>query len=165
MKKVINVYKHPYMWEVEFTFGTIEEMVSNRASVRGMCRGFDKSGKPFKYFHLNIGGSFNREMDKTNRAPLVQLGVEILVGRNIDYWREVNINDIQSVKFIQSCNWEGIYGYREEWDKFIEQGLFPVNANWNGKTYIKRYILNGKDKNGIPIIAGERYELVESYVY
>ena len=127
-KKKIRVYKHPYMWEVDFTFGTLEQMIENRESVTGQYT---------SSFHLYFGGSFNKEMNSTNRAPLVLVGAEIGVNKRTDYWREVDVTDISSVKCIQSCMWEGTYFFLEELNEFIKQGLYPINVDWNGVTYIE----------------------------
>ena len=163
--ETVRVYKHPYMWEVKFTFGTLEEMIKNRASVAGCGFGYDDNGVGSTLFHLYFGGSFNKEMNSTSRAPLAHLGVEICVGKRVDYWREVEVADILSVECIQSCNWEGVYAYRKKWDEYIKKGLYPIKADWDGKTYIKRGIYKGKDKNGIPVWVGDRYELTDTYRY
>lgn len=148
-KKVIEVYKNPYMFRVEVDFGTFEEMVANRYRFQTLNGG-----------QLFIGGSFNEKMNETSRAPLIELAVEF----SFDTYKwdengELHFEGMSSPKGIRYSRWEGTYCYWSSlFDEEMRQGLFPVKANWDGVTYIKRgeYVNN----KYVP-----RYERTKTYVY
>ena len=144
MKKIIEVRKHPYMWKVEVTFGTLQEML-------------DKSLNVMSSSEIEIGGSFNISMDSTKRAALICLGCKI--SPSPDRYRFPNVEDIKEVKGICSSPWEGVYWYVDYFDEFIGKGLYPINADWDGKTYIERGYY---DKNHRWV---EYYELTDTYRY
>ena len=147
-KKTIEFLHHPYMWKVEIEFGTFEEMMENRYDYQTW-----NGGQVF------LGGTFNEKMDSTNRAALVQIGVEFdfdTYERNNGHLR---FNNVSSPKGISYSRWEGTYCYyKSMFDKEMEQGLFPVRANWNGETYIEKgdYV-NGKY---VPM-----YKKIDTYRY
>ena len=64
-RKIIEVKKHPYMWKVQVTFGTLEDMLKNR------YRWQEWNG-----IQVFVGGTFNEKMNETSRASLVELAVE-----------------------------------------------------------------------------------------
>ena len=147
--KTIEVYKHPYMWKVEVTFGTLEEMLENA------YRWVRWDG-----IEVSIGGTFNKKMDGTRRAPLVQIAVQL----DVEEYRADNgtlkVNGIKSAKGIRKNPWEGTYCYSEGlFDDMLEQGLYPVIANWDGKTYIRRGRLNKNNE------WESWYELTDTYRY
>lgn len=37
-RKIIEVKKHPYMWKVQVTFGTLEDMLKKQIQMAGMER-------------------------------------------------------------------------------------------------------------------------------
>lgn len=151
-KKIIEVCKHPYMWKVEVTFGTLEEMLENQLNVL--------SSK-----EIEIGGSFNKRINEEcgRRAALINIGVEISPSPSLH--RFPKAEEIKEVNGICMCPWDGVYWYVDYFDEYIKRGLYPVKADWDGNTYIKRGIYNGKDKNGIPIWVGDRYELTDTFRY
>ena len=121
--KTIRVYKHPYMWEVQVEFGTLQEML-------------DKSPNVIHYHEMALGGSFNKKMNSTNRAPLIQIGLEVTPCP--EFCRKPKAENITEVKGICMCSWEGAYWYIDSFDDEIKKGLYPISADWNGKTYIER---------------------------
>ena len=148
-KKVIEVYKHPYMFKVEVEFGTFDEMVANRYRFQKWNGG-----------QLFIGGSFNEKMNNTSRASFIELAVEF----SFDTYKrdengELHFGGVSSPEGIRYSCWEGTYCYCPSWfDEEMKQGLFPVKANWDGVTYIERgeYVNN----KYVP-----RYERTKTYVY
>ena len=149
MKKVIEVYKHPYMFKVEVELGTFDEMVANEYRYQTWNGG-----------QLFIGGSFNEKMNKTSRAPWIELAVEFDFDTyDRDENGKLHFNNVSSPKGISYSRWEGTYCYYPSlFDEEMKQGLFPVKADWNGVTYIERgdYV-NGKY---VP-----RYERTDTYRY
>ena len=79
---------------------------------------------------------------------------------NRDKNGELHFKGVSSPKGIRYSCWEGTYCYCPSWfDEEMKQGLFPVKANWDGKTYIER----GKyDKDGKYVT---HYELTDTYRY
>lgn len=157
MKKTIEFRKHPYMWKVEIEFGTFEEMVANMYRYQTW-----NGGQVF------IGGSFNEKMnDSGRRAPLVEIAVEF----DFDYFKEdenkkYQFFGVKSPKGISYSRWEGAYSYyRSLFDEEMGNGLFPVRADWDGKTYIERWKYKGKDKYGVPIPDKSYYELTDTFRY
>ena len=148
-KKVIEVYKHPYMFKVEVDFGTFEEMVANRYRFKKWNGG-----------QLFIGGSFNEKMNNTSRASFIELAVEF----SFDTYKrdengELHFGGVSSPEGIRYSRWEGTYCYCPSWfDEEMKQGLFPIKANWDGVTYIER----GDYVNGRYV---PRYERTKTYVY
>lgn len=147
-KKTIEFYKHPYMWKVEIEFGTFEEMIANRHGYQTW-----NGGQVF------IGGTFNEKMDSTNRAALVQIGVEF----DFDIYERSNgqlrFNNVSSPKGISYSRWEGTYCYYSSmFNEEMKQGLFPVRANWNGETYIEK----GEYVNGRYV---PKYKKTDTYRY
>ncbi len=125
--KTIEVYKHPYMWKVDVVFGTIQEMLDN-AHYKEAWNGYQ----------ISIGGMFNKKMDCGRRSPLVQLAVEIPRDGYIVENRKIKLNGAGSPKGIIKSEWEGVYWYCESlFDDMLEKGLYPVRADWDGKTYIE----------------------------
>ena len=126
--KTIEVYKHPYMWKVNVEFGTLEDMLKN-------CYRWVR----WDGLEVSIGGSFNRRMDSGSRAALVQIGVQL----DVDTYRvedgTLKVSGVKSAKGIRKIPWEGVYSYCESlFDTMMEQGLYPVRADWDGKTFIER---------------------------
>lgn len=147
--KTIEVFKHPYKWEVEVEFGTIEEMLKNCHRV-GAWDGIE----------VLVGGSFNKKMDSGSRAPLCQVGVQLDVETYGTENGVFSVSGVKSAKGIRKNSWEGTYCYNKSlFDSMLEQGLYPVRANWDGKTYIERGKLD-KDGNW-----KSWYELTDRYVY
>lgn len=125
--KTIEVRKHPYMWKMQVEFGTLEDMLKNR---------YD--WKRWHGIEVSIGGSFNKKMDSGRRAPLVQVAVQFDVNSYRTENGELVLNGIKSAKSIRKSPWEGTYCYYESlFDDMMKQGLFPVRADWDGKTYIE----------------------------
>lgn len=114
------------MWHVTITWGSLEQM-------REKCK---QSGNGT----LCCAGSFNEKFNSTSRAALVQIGVR----ERYD----------GSYKGVQECPWEGVYWYISVFDEQISQGLFPIKADWDGKTYIQRW---SQDK--------PYYQLTDTYRY
>jgi hypothetical protein len=138
--KTIEVRKHPYMFKVEVKFGTLQEMLDN-AHYKVNWNGYQ----------ISIGGTFNKKLDSTRRSPLVQLAVEIPRDGYIVENRRIKLNGTGSPKGIIKSEWEGVYWYCESlFDDMLEKGLFPVRADWDGKTYIERE---------------DGYELTDGYYY
>lgn len=148
-KKIIEVCKHPYMFKVEVTFGTFDEMVEKRYNYQSW-----NGGQVF------IGGSFNRRMNDTSRAALVELGVEFdFKSFTTDEDKKLHFIGVESPKGIRYSRWEGTYCYYPSlFDEEMKQGLFPINADWDGVTYIERggYV-NGRYT--------PRYERTDTYRY
>lgn len=140
MQKTIRIYKHPFAFDVKVTFGTLEEM---KANSRYDCWS--------NLYELRC--DFNKDIAKRcgRRAAFIAIGCK----NTENGWTGVSIS-----------HWEGTYGFREEWfeDEF-KQGLFPIAAEWDGKTYIERSKYSGKDKNGVPIVCGTYYEQVDTFRY
>ena len=137
------------MFKVEVEFGTLDEMLANRYRYQ-----IWNGGQVF------IGGTFNEKMNETSRASLIEMAVEF----DFDTYTmnengELHFNGVSSPKGIRYSRWEGTYCYYPSWfDEEMKQGLFPIKANWDGVTYIKRgdYV-NGKY---VP-----RYEKTDTYRY
>lgn len=147
--KTIEVFKHPYKWEVEVEFGTIEEMLKNCHRV-GAWDGIE----------VLVGGSFNERMDSGRRAPLCQVGVQLDVETYGSENGVFSVSGVKSAKGIRKNPREGTYCYNKSlFDSMLEQGFYPVRANWDGKTYIERGKLD-KDGNW-----KSWYELTDRYVY
>ena len=126
-----QIYKHPYMWNVEITWGTKDEMLKNKIPTSHVWKN-----------QVIIGGSFNKEMRNGSRAALVLIGVEL----------HDNNNDAS----IQYCPWEGTYHYLDGlFDKNLEQGIYPISLDWDGKTYIVDKYVNGV----------QTYRLTDTYRY
>lgn len=152
MKKTIELYKHPYMWKVEVTFGSLKEMLDNAQNM-------------IPSNEVELGGSFNKRMweESGRRAPLINIGVKI--SPNPELHRFPKADDITDVKGIGICHWEGVYWEISCFDEEIRNGLYPVKADWDGKTYIQDCTYKGKDKNGIPIVDKTYYRLTDTYRY
>lgn len=148
-KKIIEVGKHPYMWKVEVTFGTLDEMIKNA------YRKQSRNG-----LQVFIGGSFNEGMNDTGRrASLFELAVEIDYDTYSCKDGVLKLNGVKSASAIGYSCWEGVYWYCDYFEGELKQGLYPIKANWDGKTYIKR----GKyDKNGKYVY---HYELTDTFRY
>ena len=126
-KKRIEVKKHPYKWYVDVTFGTKEEMVANFMDGESHCE-------------LDLGGSFNEAMwnYSRKRMPLITLGVKL--SPHFDKYRPIIPELIDGVKGIGSSHWEGVYWELDCFDEEVGKGLYPVKADWDGKTYeVSRY--------------------------
>lgn len=119
--KTVEIYKHPYMWKVQIKFGTLQEMLDN-------------SPTRIHYGEMALGGSFNKQMDSGNRAALIQIGLEIQP--TPERLHKPNAKDITEVKGICMSNWEGTYWYIDAFDEELKNGLYPISADWDGKTYI-----------------------------
>ena len=147
--KTIEVFKHPYKWNVQVEFGTFEDMLKNAYC----CKRWDG-------MEISVGGTFNKQMDSTRRSPLVQIAVQV----QYDTYRVDNgilkLNGVTDAKGIRTCPWEGTYCYCESlFDDMIAKGLYPVRADWDGKTYIERGKY-GKDNRW-----ESWYELTDTYRY
>lgn len=154
-RKIIEVKKHPYMWKVQVTFGTLENMLKNRYR-----------WKEWNGIQVFVGGTFNEKMNETSRASLVELAVEF----NVESFKcekgILSLNGIKTAKSIRYSCWEGTYCYIPSlFDEMMKKGLYPISADWDGNTYIERWICNGKDKNGVPIPSKPYYELTKHFVY
>ena len=150
MEKTIQIYKHPYMWNVVVKFGTLQEMLNNSLN--------DIASR-----EIVIGGSFNGKMNGTRRAALINIGVEI--SPSPDHCRFPKAEDVKEVKGICSSPWEGVYWYENFFNDELKQGLYPINADWDGKTYIERWTYKGENKAGVPIPDKKYYELTDTYRY
>lgn len=66
MEKIVEIYKHPYMWKVKVSFGTLKEMLANQQNEMASSE-------------IELGGSFNKRMweESGRRAPLINIGVRI----------------------------------------------------------------------------------------
>ena len=147
--KTIEVFNHPYKWNVQVEFGTLEDMLKNA-----------KHWVRWDGMEVSIGGSFNKKMDSTRRAPLVQIAVQIDYDTYSVDNGTLKLNGVKSAKGIKKCPWEGVYCYcKDYFDDMLEQGLYPVRADWDGKTYIERgdYDENHRWKSW--------YELTDTYRY
>ena len=60
VRKIIEVKRHPYMWKVQVTFGTLEDMLKNRYR-----------WQKWNGIQVFVGGTFNEKMNETIRASLV----------------------------------------------------------------------------------------------
>lgn len=155
VRKIIEVKKHPYMWKVQVTFGTLEDMLKNRYK-----------WQKWNGIQVFVGGTFNEKMNETSRASLVELAVEFDVESFKCEKGILSINGIKSAKSIRYSCWEGTYCYSPSlFDEMMEKGLYPISADWDGNTYIERWSCSVKDKNGVPIPSKPHYELTEHYVY
>lgn len=126
--KTIEVYKHPYMWKVNVEFGTLEDMLEN-------CYHWVN----WDGLEVSIGGSFNRRMNSGRRAALVQIAVQLIVDTYSTEDGTLKVSGVKSARGIRKNPWEGTYCYNESlFDSMIEQGLYPVRADWDGKTFIER---------------------------
>lgn len=126
--KTIEVYKHPYMWKVNIEFGTLDEMLKN-------CYRWVR----WHGLEVSIGGSFNKRMDSSSRAALVQIAVQLDVDSYSTEGGTLKVSGVKSARGIRKNPWEGTYCYYESlFDSMMEQGLYPVRADWDGKTYIER---------------------------
>jgi hypothetical protein len=56
-----------------------------------------------------------------------------------------------------------VYWKCSYFDEQLKKGLWPVSADWDGKTYIERWRYKGKDKNGIPIADKPYYEQTDTF--
>ena len=149
VRKTIEVFKHPYKWEVEVEFGTIEEMLKN-------CHNW----VVWDGIEVLVGGSFNEKMDSGRRAPLCQVGVQLDVETYATENGVFSVSGVKSAKGIRKCPWEGTYCYSKSlFDDMIAKGLYPVRADWDGKTYIERGKY-GKDNRW-----ESWYELTDTYRY
>ena len=147
--RTIKVCKHPYMWEVDVEFGTLEQMLENAYH-----------WQTWHGFEVCIGGTFNKGMDKTRRSPLVQLAVQVQYDTYGGDNGKLKLKGVRSPKGIVKSPWEGVYWYCESlFDDMLEKGLYPIRADWDGKTYIERgeYGKNGRWET--------RYELTDTYLY
>lgn len=145
MKKTIEIKKHPYMFKVDVTFGSFDEMVYNRYRYQSW-----NGGQVF------IGGTFNEQMNKTSRASLVEVAVEFDYESFKKDKDDLHFFGVKEAKGIRYSCWEGTYCYYPElFDEEMKRGLFPVRADWDGKTYIERW-----DKK-----RGYHYELTDTYRY
>ena len=125
--KTIEVCKHPYKWNIQVEFGSLEDMLK-----------YCKYWKRWNGIEVSIGGSFNEKMDLGRRAPLVQVAVQLDVDSYGSVDGALTINGLNSAKSIRKNPYEGTYCYYESlFDDMMKQGLFPVRADWDGKTYIQ----------------------------
>ena len=150
-RKTVRVTKHPYMWEVSVEFGTLQEMLDNANDITGG--------------EIEIGGSFNKRMwsESGRRAALITIGMKVYP--TPDRYRFPKADEIKEAEGICSSPWEGVYWRISDFDEELKQGLYPVSANWDGKTYIQRWKTKGRDKNGVPIPGRPYYELTDTYRY
>lgn len=141
MEKIITtsaVYKHPYKWDVEITWGTKEEML--------LANGYEKFED-----NIEIGGSFNKAMwDAGGRqAPLVIIAL----------YKKGDTED--TYVGVKRLPWEGCRCFLKGEmgiDENIKNGIYPVKIDWDGKTYIERWREKGKTSECY-------YELVDCWRY
>ncbi len=117
------------MWKVQVTFGTLEDMLKNAYRWQEWCG-----------MQVFVGGTFNEKMNKGSRASLVELAVEFDIESFSRQNGVLSLNGIKSAKGIRYSCWEGTYCYYKSlFDEEIKSGLYPVSADWDGKTYIERW--------------------------
>jgi len=151
MKKTIRVYRHPYAFDLDVEFGTFDEMLSSAYS-QGAWDGYQ----------VKVGGSFNKKMDETSRAAFFQVGVQLKTKKDdkTNYMhmpkKHLTEDDVISAKAIGISPWEGTYWESGWCSEELKSGLFPVRADWDGKTLIERW----DTKKSKPY-----YELTGTYRY
>lgn len=146
----IRIYRHPYAFDLDVTFGSFDEMIRNAKR----CEDWDG-------YQIHLGGSFNRKIEEIGgrRASYLEIGV------SLDVIGKVSEENVVSAKTICFSHWDGVYWYSEYFDEYMKKGLYPVSADWNGKTYIKEWTYKGKDKHGIPIADKPYYVENDGFVY
>lgn len=149
VEKEIEVKHHPYMWKVRVTFGTLEEMLKN-----------NYRWQKWNGIQIFVGGSFNEKMNDYSRASLVELAVELDVESYRCEKGNLTINGLKSAKSIRYSRYEGTYCYDTSFfDEMMKKGLYPISADWDGKTYIERCRDKGKGKYEY------YYELTKHFIY
>ena len=149
VEKEIEVKHHPYMWKVRVTFGTLEEMLKN-----------NYRWQKWNGIQIFVGGSFNEKMNDRSRASLIELAVELDVESYRCEKGNLTINGLKSAKGISYSSYEGTYCYAKHFfDEMMEKGLYPISADWDGKTYIERCRDKGKGKYEY------YYELTKHFIY
>ena len=149
MKKTIRVYRHPYAFDLDVEFGTFDEMIKSAYS-QGAWDGYQ----------VKVGGSFNKKMDNTSRAAFLQIGVQLKTKKcgDMNYMSMPKVHltedDVASAMGIMISPWEGTYWESGWCSEELKSGLFPVRADWDGKTLIER------TKKSKPY-----YELTDTYRY
>lgn len=125
-KKTIQIGKHPYAFNIDVTFGSFEEMLANA-----------KYKSHWDGYQIDLGGSFNRMIEEQcgRRASFLSIGVQLELK---DDNKPVTLDNVESAYAISQCRWEGVYWKCSYFDDEIKRGLFPIKADWNGRTYIER---------------------------
>lgn len=150
MIKKIEVFKHPYKWEIEVTFGSLQDLLDNALN--------DLTSSD-----IRIGGSFNNKMRTLRNAALFQIGVRLEVVPSVKDlfpgrpWPKAD--EIASVKGLAMSPWEGECWYINTFDPYLVKGLYPVKADWDGRTFIESGHF-GPDKKYI-----EEYKLTDTWRY
>lgn len=150
LRETIQIKKHPYMFEGQVTYGTLSEF----------CEQYENQlSKNEKTVRMFLDGNFNKKIsdDCGRAAAFIGIGVEITRNNNFD---------IINVMGLRYTPYEG--GYSEvDWfsKKWKDDGLLPISVDWDGCTYIEKYKYSGKDKNGIPKIAGTYWKRVPTFRY
>ena len=153
IKKTIRIFKHPYAFDINVTFGTFEQMIENAVN---------------KYrwdgYQIAIGGDFNKEISKRcgRRASFLEIGVQLELKESR---ASVTLDNVEKAYAICQCRWEGVYWKCSYFDEDIKNGLYPVTADWNGKTYIERWTYKGYNKYGVPIVGEKYYEQTDTFRY
>lgn len=149
--ETIQIGMHPYAFNIDVKFGTFDEMIKNA-----------KSLAYWDGYQIHLGGNFNTKMEKEcgRRASFLEIGVHLELK---DYDKPVTEDNVESASAVSFCHWEGVYWKCSYFDEQFKKGLWPVSADWDGKTYIERWRYKGKDKNGIPIADKPYYERTDTF--
>ena len=139
MKKSFMFGIHQYAFEVEVEFGSFEDLE------KAVLKSKDRRYNGHKYV-IEVPGSFNEKMNQSGRrAPLLNLCLVLNIdnGNDCILVRMCNCqDDIPSREHVKSASlwgksqWEGECWALDAFKDEIEQGLYPLYANWDGKTYL-----------------------------
>jgi hypothetical protein len=133
MTQQFEVGMHPYLWRITVEFGTLQEMLDN-AIPRGSTWTED----------ISLGGNFNPRMQAGNKVPLFNIGVRITPIPHP--WHKPKAEDVESVEGICMSPWRGDNWPTDIFNEAIVRGLYPVKANWDGRTFVEKgsYGTDGK---------------------
>jgi len=116
--KKIRIEADDYIFNVNVKFGSLNDMIDNSTRNESMAGG---------YCYV-IGGNFNRAMlnlpTRKNQAPFIQIAV--VLDRENNGATSININ-----------SWKAVYSKNHYFDEELKNGLYPVEINWDGKTYVR----------------------------
>lgn len=125
-ERVIRIGKHPYAFDIKVQFGSFEQMLENATD---KCH--------WDGYQIALGGDFNRRIEKQcgKRATFLEIGLQLELKESRE---PITLENVEKAFAICQCRWEGVYWKCTYFDEEIKQGLFPVTADWDGKTYIER---------------------------
>lgn len=133
MEKKIQWRKHPYIYELNVSFGSLTQMLENRYLSRRSWESYN-----MQMYEILIGGNYNRDYWKGGRRRESSIGIELKVrlGKGL---LDITEDDVLSARIVSYNDWEGTYGYRnvDGIEDCKVSGMYPIAANWDGKTNVE----------------------------